>query len=128
MQTLMNKMNYFSEEKIKLPPKIKEILAEKESQTDIPQYNVLLFDDNEHTYDYVIEMLMEIFGHSSSMAFQMACEVDILGRVVVFTSNKEHAEHKRNQITNYGPDWRLDHSKGSMKAAIIAAIQGTDTQ
>jgi ATP-dependent Clp protease adaptor protein ClpS len=121
-------MDHLLEDKIKLSPKIQEILTEKEISTEIPQYHVMLFDDNEHTYDYVIEMLVNIFGHNSSTAFQMACEVDILGRVVVFTTNKEHAEHKRNQILNYGPDWRLDHSKGSMKAAIIPARQDTATQ
>jgi ATP-dependent Clp protease adaptor protein ClpS len=121
-------MDLYLEEKTTLPPQIQEILKEKEVQTDIPQFNVVLFDDNEHTYDYVIEMLMSIFGHNNSTAFQMACEVDILGKVIVYTSNKEHAEHKRNQIINYGPDWRLDHSKGSMKAAIIPASENTDAQ
>lgn len=123
------KINGYSfEELLSLPPQIEEILYEKELTTDIPQYHVVLFDDNEHTYDYVIEMLMILFGHSSSMAFQMACEVDILGRVIVFTSNREHAEHKRNQIINYGADWRLDHSSSSMRATILPAKIDSETQ
>ncbi len=116
------------EETIMLPPKIKEILFEKEVQVEIPKYHVVLFDDSDHTYDYVIEMLMSVFGHNNSTAFQMACEVDVLGRVVVYTSNKEHAEYKRDQITNYGPDWRLDQSKHSMRATIELANQDTDLQ
>ena len=111
-----------------LPPKIQEILFEKETQVEIPKYNVILFDDSDHTYDYVIEMLMSVFGHNNSTAFQMACEVDVLGRVVVYTSNKEHAEYKRDQIINYGSDWRLDHSKHSMRAGIELAIQDIDLQ
>jgi ATP-dependent Clp protease adaptor protein ClpS len=111
-----------------LPPKIKEILFEKEEQVEIPRYHVILFDDSDHTYDYVIDMLMSIFGHNNSTAFQMACEVDVLGRVVVYTSNKEHAEHKRDQIINYGSDWRLDHSKHSMRAIIELANHDTDLQ
>ena len=51
----------------------------------------------------------------------MACEVDVLGRVVVYTTNKEQAEMKCEQITNYGPDWRLDHSTGSMRAKLEPA-------
>lgn len=116
------------EEQSPLPPQILEILEEKEVQTEIPKFHVILFDDSTHTYDYVIEMLMEIFGYNSSTAFQMACEVDILGRVVVYTSNKEHAEYKRDQITNYGPDWRLDNSNSSMKAIIEPANSDTETQ
>lgn len=121
-------INYsHKDDKSSLPPQIEKILNEKEVTSEIPQYHVILFDDNQHTYDYVIEMLMNLFGHSSSLAFQMACEVDVLGRVIVLTTNHEHAEHKKNQIINYGADWRLDHSTGSMRATIIQATQNTDT-
>lgn len=111
-----------------LPPKIQEILYEKEVQLEIPKYHIVLFNDDDHTYDYVIDMLMSIFGHNNSTAFQMACEVDVLGRVVVYTSNKEHTEYKRDQIINHGPDWRLDQSKNSMRACIELANQDNDLQ
>ena len=116
------------DETVALPPKIKEILFEKETHLDIPKCHVVLLDDNDHSYDYVIEMLMKIFGYNSTTAFQMACEVDVLGRVVVYTSNKEHAEYKRDQIMSYGPDWRIDHSITSMSATIELADTNTDTQ
>lgn len=87
----------------------------------IPQYHVVLHDDNDHTYDYVIEMLMQIFQHSREKAFQMACEVDAHGRVVVDTTSKERAELKRDQIHAYGPDWRIPHCQGSMSATIEPA-------
>jgi hypothetical protein len=44
----------------------------------IPRYHVVLMDDDDHTYDYVIEMLMKLFGHSRERAFLMACEVTAL--------------------------------------------------
>ncbi|MCG8606234.1 ATP-dependent Clp protease adaptor ClpS [bacterium] len=87
----------------------------------IPKYHVILWDDNDHTYDYVIEMLMKLFGHSEAKAFQMACEVDAAGRVVVDTTSKERAELKRDQIHAYGADWRIPHCKGSMSATIESA-------
>ena len=126
----MNNKQYSPDidENAPLPPQIQEILEEKEVQTDIPKFHVVLFDDSNHTYDYVIEMLMDIFGYNSSTAFQMACEVDILGKVIVYTSNREHCEYKRDQIVNYGPDWRLDHSKSSMRATLIPATSDTHTQ
>lgn len=83
-----------------------------------PMFNVVLIDDNDHTYEYVIEMLMEIFGHNRERAFQMALTVDYTGRVVVFTGQKEVAESKRNEIISYGPDWRLTRSMGSMLAVV----------
>lgn len=86
-----------------------------------PKYNVVLLDDNDHTYDYVIEMLVELFGHSKLNSFEMACEVDYRGRVIVFTSDKKEAESKKQQILNYGPDWRLERSRESMKAVVEPA-------
>ena len=83
-----------------------------------PLYNVVLIDDNDHTYDYVIEMLVNLFDHSKMKAFAMACEVDYSGRVIVFTTSKDEACRKRDQIHAYGPDWRLERSKGPMSSVV----------
>jgi ATP-dependent Clp protease adaptor protein ClpS len=87
----------------------------------IPRYHVILLDDDDHTYDYVIEMLIKLFGHSRERAFLMACEVDGAGRVIVDTTTKERAELKRDQIHAYGADWRIPHCKGSMSATVEPA-------
>ncbi len=84
----------------------------------IPRYHVILLDDDEHTYDYVIEMLMQLFRYSREQAFLLACEVDAAGRVIVDTTTLERAELKRDQIHAYGADWRIPHCKGSMSACI----------
>ncbi len=83
-----------------------------------PQYNVILLNDEDHTYDYVIEMLGKLFGHTEMTAFVMACEVDTTGRVVVDTTSLERAELKRDQIHAFGPDVRLPRCQGSMSAEI----------
>lgn len=90
----------------------------------IPRYHVVLWDDNDHTYDYVIEMLMKLFGHSAETAYKMAVEVDTFGRVTVTTTSRERAEFKRDQIHAYGADWRIPHCKGSMSASIEPAEDG----
>jgi len=86
-----------------------------------PPYHVVLLDDDDHTYQYVIEMLGKLFGHNKSKAFMMAREVDTTGRVIVDTTTKERAELKRDQIHAYGADWRLKRCKGSMRATIEPA-------
>jgi ATP-dependent Clp protease adaptor protein ClpS len=86
-----------------------------------PPYNVILHDDNDHTYAYVIEMLLKLFGHDFVRAFRMAEEVDSTGRVIVDTTTKERAELKRDQIHAYGKDPRLARCKGSMRATIEPA-------
>ena len=111
---------YFDSEK-KNTPNV-DVNEFQEEKTEItPQYNVILIDDNDHTYDYVIEMLQKLFGHSKKTAFEMACEVDYVNRVIVYTASREEAELKKNQILSYGPDWRLKRSMGSMNAVVEMA-------
>jgi ATP-dependent Clp protease adaptor protein ClpS len=85
------------------------------------RWNVVLLNDDDHTYEYVIDMLMKLFNHSVETAFNMACEVDKQGRVIVDTTSRERAELKQEQIHSYGADWRLARSAGSMSAEIEPA-------
>jgi ATP-dependent Clp protease adaptor protein ClpS len=87
----------------------------------VPLYRVVLLDDNDHTYDYVIEMLEKVFGFSESKAFAHAVEVDTKGTTILLTCELEKAEHKRDLIHSYGPDWRLARSLGSMAAVVEPA-------
>jgi len=87
----------------------------------VPLYSVVLLDDNDHTYDYVIEMLQTIFILSLDRAYQHAEEVDRCGRTVVMTCELPAAEFARDQIHSFGPDWRLPRSMGSMSAEIEPA-------
>ena len=87
----------------------------------VPLYRVVLLDDNDHTYDYVIEMLQKLFIFTLEEAFRHAEEVDRCGRTVLITCELPQAEFARDQIHAYGPDWRLPRSKASMAAMIEPA-------
>ncbi|HET9321453.1 MAG TPA: ATP-dependent Clp protease adaptor ClpS [Bryobacteraceae bacterium] len=87
-------------------------------------YRVVLLDDDDHTYDYVIEMLQKIFVFSLDQAYRHAEEVDTRGRTVLITCERPEAEFAREQIHAYGPDWRLPRSKGSMCAVVEPACTG----
>jgi ATP-dependent Clp protease adaptor protein ClpS len=86
-----------------------------------PMYNVVLLDDDDHSYEYVIAMLGRLFGHSRQKAWQMACEVDTSGRVIVDTTTRERAEFKCDQIHAYGKDPLIPRCAGSMSAVIEPA-------
>jgi ATP-dependent Clp protease adaptor protein ClpS len=86
-----------------------------------PLFNVVLLDDDDHTYDYVVEMLSAIFLLSTEIAFRHAVEVDTIGRTIVMTCEREQAEYGRDQIQSYGADPRMPRSKGSMSAIIEPA-------
>ncbi len=104
-------------------PRTSRRVKEQEKQ-DIkkqPPYNVVLLNDDDHTYTYVIRMLQELFGYPPEKGFQMAQEVDTTGRVIVATTSRERAELKRDQIHAYGRDPDIQRCKGSMSAIIEPA-------
>jgi ATP-dependent Clp protease adaptor protein ClpS len=84
-------------------------------------FHVVLLDDDEHTYDYVIEMLQKLFFLPLDAAFQHAVEVDSTGRTIVITCERPEAEFARDQIHGYGADPRMPKSKGSMSAVLVPA-------
>lgn len=83
-----------------------------------PMYNVVLIDDDDHTYHYVVAMLCRVVGVDFEMAFLMARAVDTDGRVIVMTADQETARRKRDEIKGFGPDPMLEHSTGSMHAVV----------
>jgi ATP-dependent Clp protease adaptor protein ClpS len=94
---------------------------EKQDTKVQPPYNVILLDDDDHSYEYVIHMLEVLFGHPPEKGYRMAVEVDTTGRVIVTTTHLEHAELKRDQIQDFGPDPLIPRCKGSMSATIEPA-------
>ena len=98
-------------------PEVEEDVTDKLQ----PLYHVILLNDEDHTYDYVIEMLVKIFGMTESKAYSHAVEVDTAGTTILLTCELGKAELKRDQIHAYGPDYRLPRSTGSMAAIIEPA-------
>ena len=104
------------------------VLPEVAEQTDRehktkrqPPYNVILLNDDDHTYEYVIRMLKEIFAFPEEKGYRMADEVHRSGRVIVLTTTLEHAELKRDQIHAFGADPLIPRCQGSMSAEIEPA-------
>ena len=98
-------------------PKIKK---ERQDQK-APLYNVVLLDDNQHTYEYVVEMLQKLFACGETDAWTHAVEVDTIGRTIVMTCELAQAEFGRDQIHAYGADPRMPKSQGSMSAIVEPA-------
>ena len=100
-----------------------ETRVDEEVETD-PQTQateackVILFNDEEHTYDYVVEMLTHASRLSRENAFRCAVEVDLTGRTIVHYGTREECEGVVTRITAYGPDHRLPQSMSSMRAEL----------
>lgn len=83
-----------------------------------PRYHVILWDDDDHSYEYVMLMMQDLFGHELEKGLQIAKQVDSHGKSIVLTTTLEHAELKRDQIHAYGRDVLIERCKGSMTASI----------
>jgi ATP-dependent Clp protease adaptor protein ClpS len=70
----------------------------------LPPYAVVVLNDDEHTFPYVIQTFMKVFGYDQTKSFQLASQIHRDGRAVVWTGPKEVAELKRDQIHSAGPD------------------------
>jgi ATP-dependent Clp protease adaptor protein ClpS len=88
---------------------------------EVPRYHVILWNSDDHTYEYVEKMLRELFGHTQEQCHKIAKSVDEDGKAVVLTTTKEHAELKRDQIIAYGKDNHMKNCKGSMHSTIESA-------
>ena len=96
-------------------------VGEKSSTRTEPLYHVIILNDDDHTIEYVVEMLQAVVGLSAGDALACTLEADSTGSSVVRTCALEEAEKKRDSIHAYGPDWRLPHSKGSVAALVEPA-------
>jgi ATP-dependent Clp protease adaptor protein ClpS len=87
-----------------------------------PQYHLVLLNDDTHTYQYVIEMLRDVFGIPATRGFVLASEIDKQGRAVVFTGSLEAVNTKRTQVLARGPDkWARSKSVGPLGVVIEKA-------
>ncbi|MDQ7013237.1 MAG: ATP-dependent Clp protease adaptor ClpS [Planctomycetota bacterium] len=105
-------------------PKPQERTCDKPEQPRA--WNVVLLDDDDHSYEYVIAMMQEIFRHTLERAFLVARAVDSEGRAVCLTTHREHAELKCEQIHAFGRDPLIAGCKGSMSAILEPADFGDD--
>ncbi len=99
----------------------KDAVADEKKPRRQPRYHVILWNDDDHSFDYVIRMMKELFGHPETHGMSIAKEVDSSGKAVCLTTTMEHAELKRDQIKAYGRDRLIARCKGSMSASIEPA-------
>jgi len=98
-------------------------LPEQETDTQeqtrfAPRYQVILLNDDDHSFEYVIYMMKKLFSHPEVRGIEIAMTVHEQGRAIVWMGSLEVAELKRDQIHEFGPDPMIPRCKGSMSAEI----------
>ena len=67
----------------------------------IPPYNVILLNDDHHSFEFVVDVLCKSLGYAVERATQLTLEAHTSGRAVVWTGPKEVAELKAEQIGTF---------------------------
>jgi ATP-dependent Clp protease adaptor protein ClpS len=65
----------------------------------LPPYNVILENDDFHSFEFVMEVLRKVLSCSDQRAFQLTEEAHTKGRAVIWSGPKEVAELKVEQVT-----------------------------
>jgi ATP-dependent Clp protease adaptor protein ClpS len=84
----------------------------------VRHWKVVLYNDEDHTYDYVVALLVAVCAMAREQAFRCAVEVDLCGRTVVYYGNQEDCARISGKINTWGADHRLLRSRGSMNSAV----------
>jgi ATP-dependent Clp protease adaptor protein ClpS len=95
------------------------VMEETETKTQ-KNFRVILLNDEDHTYDYVVEMLCFVCGMKKDQAFRCSVEVDLTGKTIVFYGSHKKCANISVNIKNYGPDHRLMQSMGGMDSEVDA--------
>lgn len=69
------------------------------------QHAVVLLDDDEHTFNYVVETLLKVFKYKVEKCVKLTVAVHNDKRAIVFTGTLELCELKKEQIQSCGTDF-----------------------
>lgn len=105
----------------------KTLRERAETEPEQPRlWHVVLLDSDDHSYEYVIRMIVTLFRRTPADAYSIARTVDGDGRAICLTTHKEHAELKREQIHAFGADPLIARCRGAMRASIEPAESVVD--
>ena len=79
---------------------------------DTDFYGVGLLNDQTHSFNYVIEMLVKLCGVTPEQALSMARLIDRNGKAIVFSGTRDECENMLRLVSGYGPDPLLSNSNG----------------
>ncbi|MEI6747608.1 MAG: ATP-dependent Clp protease adaptor ClpS [Bacteroidota bacterium] len=82
--------------------KEKESITQQEKTLDSYSKKLILFNDDEHTFDFVIESLIEVCGHDPVTAEQCTMIVHYKGRCDVKSGSHDYLIPFRNGLDSLG--------------------------
>jgi ATP-dependent Clp protease adaptor protein ClpS len=83
-------------------------------ETDVrrqPPYNVIIENDDHHSMEFVVSVLVKVLGCTMQRAVQYMLTAHTTGRAIVWTGTKEVAELKVDQIRTFHETREQDGAK-----------------
>lgn len=94
----------------------------KEKVQHLPRWHVIILNDEEHSFEYVIDLLVRVFNHEMERAIELTLQIHNEGQAIVDTTSKERAQLKQEQVHAFGRDARMgDRSTGPLRCVIEPA-------
>ncbi len=89
---------------VSLPPVVAatQTLPREETRTRLlPPYHVILLNDDHHSMEFVVDVLIKVLGCPEEQALLLMLEAHNSGRAVIWTGPKEVAELKAEQVATF---------------------------
>src|SRR5260221_13887120 len=67
----------------------------------LPPYNLILENDDFHSFEFVVMVLCKALGYTFERSAQYTLEAHETGQAIVWTGSKEVAELKLEQVTTF---------------------------
>ncbi len=83
------------------------------------KHNVILYDDDDHSFTYVMEMLREVFAYDNGKAYELTEELVENGKVIVFTApTRAEADLMKDKLVSFGRDKHIKACAGAMTVTV----------
>ncbi len=78
------------------------VMPDESTSTDVlPPYVIIVFNDDFHTFEFVIKVLSTVFRISAERAFSHANEIHENGQAIVWSGSREVGELKIEQLMTF---------------------------
>jgi ATP-dependent Clp protease adaptor protein ClpS len=90
----------------------------------LPPYHVILLNDDHHSMQFVVDVLIQVLGCPEEQALQLMLEAHHSGRAVIWTGPKEVAELKAEQVQTFHEVRAADSAKLGPVGCVIEPAPG----
>jgi ATP-dependent Clp protease adaptor protein ClpS len=90
----------------------------------VPPYNLILENDDDHSFEFVMGVLIKALGYTVERSFELTRQAHQQGRAVVWTGPKEVAELKLEQVLTFHEIRESDGRKLGPVGCVIEPAPG----